>query len=129
MARTRNSIVVFSLAGFVSGLASGASVLLPPLSMVAPGLLFGIAISHSFHATASVLSSTQRIRLIVASTIAFLIAIVATMLSSRLPGFDNGLFYSAIAGGLGGTAGAFVLTLAIVLLVQEMSPKTKSASH
>jgi len=47
---------------------------------------------------------------------------VASMLSVRLPGFDNGLLHGACAGAIGGGVGAMVVAAVLALIVPMLSP-------
>lgn len=118
----RPPFVVFTVAGLFSGICSGLSVILQPLGIIAPGLLFGAAIGHSLNSSMTRLLPRQRIALIVASTGAYFTAMGATLLSARLPGFDNGLLYSAFAGAIGGGAGALIVATSLTVIAPILSP-------
>ena len=121
MNNIHSPVIVFSVAGFCSGLCSGLSVILQPLGIIVPGILFGAALSHATHTSLTSLSSGQRATLIVVSTGGYFSAIVASLLSMRLPGFDNGLLYSSFAGAIAGGIGALVVAGSLVVVIPELS--------
>lgn len=122
MINSKPPFVVFPLAGLCSGLCSGLSVILPPFGIIAPGLLFGGAIAHSFHTSITRLSLHQRTTLVVASTGGYFGAIVASLLSVRLPGFDNGLLCSSFAGAIAGGVGSVVVATSLSVMIPILSP-------
>ncbi|NQV25591.1 MAG: hypothetical protein HQ518_14620 [Rhodopirellula sp.] len=121
MIKAHLPFIVFAVAGLVSGLLSGLLVILQPLGIIAPGLLFGAALGHSFNASITPISLRQRAALNITSTFAFWCAIVATLLSARLPGFGNGFLYGAFAGAIGGGVGAMIVAIALVVIVPMLS--------
>ena len=120
MKNTLRSVAVFPVAGFVSGLCSGLTVIVQPLGAILPGVIFGAAISHAVHTSMKPLSSSQRSLLIVGSTVAYVVSIVVSLLSVRLPGFDNDFLSGAISGAIAGAAGAFVVALSLVVVVEDL---------
>jgi hypothetical protein len=122
MASARSSWVVFALAGLVSGLISGLSVILRPIGVVAPGLLFGAALGHAIHMRITSLSYGQRAMLMAGSTCGYFAAIVAALAATRLPGFNNGLLYGACAGAIGGGIGAMIVATSLLFIAPLLSP-------
>ncbi len=121
MKSTRLAFFVFPVAGLCSGVCSGISVVVPPLGIFVPGILFGLALTHSLDTTVTRLTTGQRAAIIAASSIGFIAAIITCLLSARLPGFDNVLLYSTYAGAIAGGTGAVIVAAGILFTISEMS--------
>lgn len=121
MKNTRLPFVVFPLAGLCSGVCSGVSVIVPPLGIIAPGILFGLALAHSLGTSVTRLTTGQRIAIIAGSCVGYVVAIVAGLLSARIPGFNNGLVYSACAGAISGGIGAMIVATSVVFATPATS--------
>ncbi len=117
---TVSLIFVFARTGLASGLCSGFSVLLPPLAVLLPGAIFGVAISQSIDGSIESLRRDSKVSLVGCSTVAYIAAIVAALLSMRLTGFDNGLLSTAIAGAIAGGVGALLVALSIYVEVSRL---------
>jgi len=122
MINTRLPFVAFPVAGLCSGICSGLSVILQPLGIIAPGIFFGLALAYSFETSVMRISSGQRKTIIVASTGGYIIAIVASLLSARLPGFDNGLLYGMYAGTIAGGIGAMIVATSLAVTISTLAP-------
>jgi hypothetical protein len=122
MMKTSLPFLTFPLAGLCYGICSGFSVILQPLGIIAPGIFFGLALVYSFDASVTLLSAGKRATIIAASTCGYIIAIVASLLSARLPGFDNGLLYGVYAGTIAGGVGAIVVATSLAVVVSALSP-------
>ncbi len=127
MTNTRLSLVIFPVAGLCSGICSGISVIIPPLSIIAPGIFFGLALAHSLHASVTRLTPSQQIVIVASSSFGYLLAIIVLaiivgLLSARLPGFGNGLLSSAIAGTIAGGTGALIIAASVAFTISAMSP-------
>lgn len=120
MKSTLRPIITFPVAGLVSGICSGLSSIVSPLGFLSPGVIFGIAISYAIHTTLKPLSFAQRCSLVGGSTFAHMIAIVVSLLSVRLPGFDNGFVSGALSGAIAGMAGGLGFATSLVVVVQEL---------
>jgi len=121
MNNTQSAYFIFPVAGLCSGVCSGLSVVVPPLGVFAPGILFGVALTYAINTSVARLTTGQRAAIIAASSTGFIAAIIAGLLSERLPGFDNGLLYGAIADAIAGMTGAMVVAGGILFTISSMS--------
>ncbi len=121
MNNTQPIFFVFPIAGLCSGVCSGISVVVPPLGVFVPGILFGFALTYSLNTSVTRLTTGQQAAIIAASSTGFIAAIIACLLSARLPGFDNGLLYSTYAGAIAGTTGAMIVAVGILFTISSMS--------
>lgn len=122
MRRNLSPYWIFPGAGFLSGVASGISVALPPLGLFCPPIFFGIAITQALHRTLTPVTFWQRMALIGISVLAFALAMIGAILAIRLPGFDNGIFGGACSGAIGGGIGSFLIALGLILIVEDSKP-------
>lgn len=105
--------LIFVYCALTSGLASELSVVLKPLGVIAPGILFGLALCYAVSVISERSTTISQTMIVVASTISYLVAEIVGVSSARLPGFNNGYVYGGIAGALAGFMGSLGVASAL----------------
>lgn len=110
---------LFLIASLLSGLGSSLSVAIPPVALLFPGLFFGLALAYAANRTILPLSTGQKVAIVSGTTIAYLLAILTSLLSMRVVGIGNSFEASAIPLGSAGGVGGLLIALTLAVLFEE----------
>ncbi|WP_146118929.1 hypothetical protein [Blastopirellula marina] len=121
MKSTDDPWVIFPFFGFASGIASGMSVLVPGLGLIAPGVLLGIALMCGFEGSGTRLSWGQRMALVIGTTIGYIAAMLTGIVIYRAHDLGNGFHAAMVHAGFAGGAGGLIVSATLALAVPSLA--------
>ncbi len=117
---TKDRLIVFLRATAFSGLNSCLAGSFGPLSVIAPGALFGFSLAYAIDKTIQPLEFRRMASVAAASTLSFIVALLVCVSSASLRYCDLGIWSTAIHGAAAGGSGSLCLALSLAAMVRRL---------